>query len=888
MADGGGDAPLPGSIGQLFGRGTVAGLAEGQILERFTTHGDGTAFEALVTRHGPTVLGACRRFLRDPNDVEDAFQATFIILARKAGGLRDREAIGPWLHGVACRVARRARAMSERRHRRESPDERAIARAAAPDAGRPDLRWLLDEEILRLPDKLRLPVVLCLMEGRTYDEAAHQLRWTAGMVRGRLAEARARLRDRLVRRGEASSVALAWIEMTAPAVPGGLVASASRTTLGVVSGKVAASSAATLADGTLRRWLMTRMGTAAVAFVAAGVALGVGATGFRRLAGDQGGGRPGLARGDEPIPEKRVVAGATATPKPRRGPADSEIHPITIAGRAIDRDGRAVVGASIIVTDANRRRAGDAVLGRATSGADGRFVLTDLPLPVLPPDPGPIPRPFEGKFEVAGSAPGLAFAWHAIQSYRPTSKPADGRGGEPGLVAYLGESVVADLVFGPPARVHGRIIDDQGRPVAGSKVQFGFIDSTRDPNASGSWMCAAIDPEGGDDRPFNGIGSLPEAVRSARTDADGRYEIKSLPREAKLIALIDQDPTLEPFTLTIATSDSAVPEVRGLGHDGVLDHTFLLPRKVTVRVSRADSGRPAAGVTVLAQGDRMRRAGAIGSTDAEGRATLALPPGPYHLRAEPPLGMPYELAEAALEIGGQAVDMSVDLFLAPAATVVLEAVDADSGRGIAGAGFASSADNSADRLEVHSRASFVDHPTTDATGQLRVVMHPGTQAILPCRAALGLRDCDQGQPDAHPQAGRDGRRKIRLQEVAGHRRQGRPSRGGWGGTRIAATLGGPGPSDPSRANASQPDLSGRRGDRARTAPATPRIARPRQTPSAPRPDPEDLPRCAVGIDGEAGDGDRGGPGPAGRDLGGPLEAGGTRRDDLQRAREHQL
>src|SRR4051794_25759758 len=88
-------------IGRLFDRGTVAGLAEGQILERFVVQRDGAAFQALVARYGSTVLGVCRRFLHDPNDVEDAFQATFIILARKAGDLRDREALGPWLYGVA-------------------------------------------------------------------------------------------------------------------------------------------------------------------------------------------------------------------------------------------------------------------------------------------------------------------------------------------------------------------------------------------------------------------------------------------------------------------------------------------------------------------------------------------------------------------------------------------------------------------------------------------------------------------------------------------------------------------------------------------------------------------------------------------------------------------
>ncbi len=463
---------LVGQIGRLFERGTVAGLPEGQILQRYAVHRDDAAFEALVGRHGSTVLGVCRRLLRDPNDVEDAFQATFVILVRKAGGLRDQEALGPWLHGVAYRVASRARADAARRRRRESPDERAMALALAPAPSREELRRLLDEEILRLPDKLRLPVVLCLLEGRTYDEAAHQLRWTVGMVRGRLAVARARLRDRLIRRGEAPSAALALVEFGALAVPPGLVASAPRITASVLSGKAGASSAVALANRTMRSWLMGRIATAALAWVAAGVALGVGSMGLRLLAGPEGEAKDPPVLAGELAQEKAVAKEVrAATPKRRRGSLESEIHPITIEGRALDGDGRPVAGASIVVTDANWMRSGDAVLGRGVSGSDGRFVLRDLPLPVLPPEPGPIPKPTQGRFEVAGSAPGLAFGWHAIQSYRPEPRPADFRDPKPGLVVFSGQPIVSDLVLGPPARVRGRVVDDRGHPVVGAATK---------------------------------------------------------------------------------------------------------------------------------------------------------------------------------------------------------------------------------------------------------------------------------------------------------------------------------------------------------------------------------------------------------------------------------
>ncbi len=718
---------IVGQLGRIFERGTLAGLTEAQVLERYAVHRDGAAFEALIARHGSTVLGVCRRFLRDPNDVDDAFQATFIILARKAAGLRNREALGPWLHGVACRVASRARADAARRRRRESADERAVALIPADSLSRPDLGWVIDEEILRLPAKLRLPVVLCLMEGRTYDEAAVQLQWTVGMVRGRLAAGRVRLRDRLIRRGEAHLAAPASIATGDLVVASGLVESTSRIAVDVIFGKGVASSAVILANRTMGGWLMVKFTTAALVLVLAGVAFAAGSTGLRLLDRGRGEMNAPIVNTDEP-PLNRATGPVVApgpTSKRRRGGLEFEVHPITVGGRALDRDGRPVAGASIVVTDANRLNFGDTILGRSTSGADGRFVLRDLPLPVLPPDPGPIPKPAEGKFEVAGSAPGLAFTWHPVQSYRPTPPPADAPEAQSGQVSFAGQPIVADLVFGPPARVRGRIMDDAGKPMAGVLVQFGYINSTSTPDRSGSWNCTAINPGGGDELEFNGIGSLPEDVRSTRTDADGRYEINSLPREVKLLTLIDPDPAMEPYSAAIATSSGAFPGIASLGHDGTFDHVFVLPRSVRVRVTRADSGRPAPGVTVLAQGNRSQRAGAIGTTDPEGRTTLSLPPGEYALRAEPPIGLPYRLAAGRVDVPAAPPESAVDLTLEPGAIVVLEAVDAASGRGLADIGFEFVPDNSADRQEVHSQTAFVDHPRTDDSGQVRVVMNPG-------------------------------------------------------------------------------------------------------------------------------------------------------------------
>ena len=185
----------------------ITGLEDRQLLEQFLNFHDEAAFEALLARHGPLVLGVCRRYLTDQADVEDAFQATFLVLLRKARSLRKRELVANWLYGVACRTALRAKTDAARRRFRERQIMPKSAYALDDGPVQRDLRALLDQEIGRLPAKLRLPILLCYLEGLTLAEAARQLGWPAGTVSGRLARARELLRARLTRRGAAVSAA---------------------------------------------------------------------------------------------------------------------------------------------------------------------------------------------------------------------------------------------------------------------------------------------------------------------------------------------------------------------------------------------------------------------------------------------------------------------------------------------------------------------------------------------------------------------------------------------------------------------------------------------------------------------------------------------------------
>jgi RNA polymerase sigma factor (sigma-70 family) len=182
---------------RLIEPGTVAGLTERELIERFALHGDAIAFEAIVTRHGPMVYSVCAHMLRDTSDVDDAFQATFLVLIKKAAGLRQPERVGPWLYGVAHRIARRVRS---RRRMSNLPEDLVGPRLACPVEANEQLE-LVHNEIVRLPEKYRVPIVLCCIEGLSHDEAATRLGWPAGTVHGRLSRARKLLHDRLSRRG---------------------------------------------------------------------------------------------------------------------------------------------------------------------------------------------------------------------------------------------------------------------------------------------------------------------------------------------------------------------------------------------------------------------------------------------------------------------------------------------------------------------------------------------------------------------------------------------------------------------------------------------------------------------------------------------------------------
>ena len=195
-------------MGRLTGLQSALSLTDAQLLERFVGRRDEPAFAALMVRHGPMVLCLCRQMLRDSQEAEDAFQASFLVLARNAAAIQKRPSLGAWLYGVAYRVAARLRGMAARRRTREAAGVDLSALPGASEEANLDLQPVLHEEIRRLPTKYRAPVVLCYLESKTNEEAARQLSWPVGTVKARLSRARDMLRLRLARRGMGADAAL--------------------------------------------------------------------------------------------------------------------------------------------------------------------------------------------------------------------------------------------------------------------------------------------------------------------------------------------------------------------------------------------------------------------------------------------------------------------------------------------------------------------------------------------------------------------------------------------------------------------------------------------------------------------------------------------------------
>jgi len=370
------------SIQALYNAGSLGGLDDAELLGVFLGRGEasGAAFEALVARHAAMVLGVCRAVAGSEADAEDAFQATFLVLACRASSVRKRSALGPWLFGVSQRLATRARAASARR--------RKVERHAAnlrPDSCGPieadDAVAALMEEVGRLPARYRDPLVLCFLQGMTYEAASRRLGCPLGTLSIRIRRAKERLRRSLERRGVCEASALAAIP--GAAAPKALAASTARLASLVAPALTEAgvpASVLSLTRGALTTMRIQKLAAASIVFFA----LATGAWAWRASA----------AIDDPP---SQPTAKATTEAKPAR---------YQLTGRVVDEEGRPAEGAVISVRTRDQRL-GKAVSKTARSGADGTYTLSLPPghsdrLWVTPP-PGCWP-PAHGTLQLHGFA----------------------------------------------------------------------------------------------------------------------------------------------------------------------------------------------------------------------------------------------------------------------------------------------------------------------------------------------------------------------------------------------------------------------------------------------------------------------------------------------------
>jgi RNA polymerase sigma factor (sigma-70 family) len=549
-------------IERIFNEGSLTGLSEGQLLARFAV-GDEGAFEALVTRHGPMVRGVCRRLLYEPRDVEDAFQATFLVLLRRAGGLRDAEGLAPWLHGVAYRVAARIRARVARRPGEESRGARPEAVESTSDLERTELRTLIDEEIRRLPEKYRRPVVLCYLEGRTHEEAARRLRCSAGSVRGRLDRARQKLKDRLVRRGVAPAAGLtalaaggdsASAAVPAPLIAGTIATLARAATATAVSGTDSAS-ALELADGVFRAMIVAKVKLAASFLAAAAIFLAVGAAWLLTFGGS-------LAREgrESPAPVASRGDGPAGRPQDREGEREGP----SIEIRVVDqRTGRPLPGVALAV------EVGRNPHDRTTTDDAGRAAVA-------------IPERTAGFLSVVARKEGFATVtlWFPSPVREEEVPPS-----------YM-------LKMYPAETVGGVVHDEQGRPVAGVRV------------APTIWTSSAD------------IRYLREDIAEpapAMTDSQGRWQCAGMPTgiDPSRVSIRYTHPDYEHVNLP---NGQALVDVRR-------GKATVLPRGLDLTGRVVDpSGRAVLGAKILRGSDRFGGDVAAVETDEDGRFRFAHAP----------------------------------------------------------------------------------------------------------------------------------------------------------------------------------------------------------------------------------------------------------------------
>ncbi len=695
---------------ELFSGGTAVGLTDGQLLARYTASNDGPAFAALVARHGPMVAATCRAILQREHDVEDAFQATFLVLARKASSVRAGDVLGGWLHRVAYRVAVQANIELKRRRRRESdvsPMDIPTAAHSVPDL---ELLSIVHEEIDRLPERQRLPVVLCDLEGLSYEHAARQMHATVPALRCRLSKARERLRARLTRRGVTASALAAVMASTTDASTA-VAASWAEAAVAAATGGASSAAAASLAQTIFRGMFITKLRVVAAAAAATAAIVSAGVV-VRTAQPDD--------RKPEMTPATSRSSAATETPPVRETPnALIEVH-----GRVVDPDGRAIAGANVRTAYLDREIK---PAPEATSGPDGRFFMQ-----VPPWRRNSAVRKRDAMFPwVVASAPGFGPGW--VSAVR-----------EPGASGEVAIRLVPD---GPP--IEGRIVDLEGWPVAGARVTAERVWFATDGKLS-EWLAKATD--GGVQGPWQWLHQLPTTI-TATTGTDGRFRLAEIGRD-RIAELIISGPTIATARLYVLNREGeaistnfthAMKPERTIYHARRFEYAAAPTKPIEGVIRDKDTGRGIAGLMLQAmvfdEHSLVPARGIEATTDAQGHYRLTgLPKGPaYRLFLEPRDGLPYTKATFPVPAGSPALEpLKFDITLKRGFLVRGRVTDKATGMPVSG--YVNSyafADNPHLNEFTGYRSSYESNARIKDDGHYEVVALPG-RGLIACRSDLGL------------------------------------------------------------------------------------------------------------------------------------------------------
>ena len=714
---------------QLIRRQGAGEVADSQLLERFVRQRDEAAFEVLVWRHGPAVLGLARRLLHDAHDAEDVLQATFLTLVRKAGSIGKRASLGSWLYKVAFRIALRARARASRANSCPALVEDLPA-AEQPDAAAwRELRPILDEAIQRLPEKYRTPIVLCYLQGKTNREAAEQLGCPIATVCTRLARAREMLRRRLARHGAAASagsLAVVLSHQAAPAavsaalvsatVRGATVFSTSQAGGTLLSGKVTA-----LVEGVSKTMWLTNYQIVGIVLVAGLLAAGGGAWLGRDNATRPA--EPPPAQGAQPGAKKQSPAAARA---PRgEGEADAG-QAIAVTGRVVDPDGKPVAGARLYWPHVAREQ--------PLSETDIEF-------------------PERGTTDARG---GFRFKLPAsdVTSIRQRSSvvaAADGYG--IGGAKLPEDDKAADLTIRlvKDRPIKGRILNTEGKPLEGVQVIAASV-FPRAPEQLDEFLRAwRQEWDLAHPRFMAQALFLPKGrgMLNTTTDKEGRFQVNGVGADRVAVLLVKGpavtqgllyvvnragfDPT--PYNKAAQERDPLEGRIPGnvpLLYGPAFDYVAAATRPIEGTVREAGTGKPVAGVHIFAGSGYNNGVSAV--SDAQGRYRITgLPKAKeYSLHTQPdPKDFWLRRSVRVPDTQGSQ-PLKVDIELVRGVLLTGRVIDRATGRGVpAGIRYVPLPDNKFFGKPGYDSYRFERlMNSTDSDGRFRLPVIPGTGVLL--------------------------------------------------------------------------------------------------------------------------------------------------------------